>query len=112
MNWIELVKIAIVIISFISSIIITTVNTIKGKGKLEVSKAKEILISEIVPSAVISAEKIGVTGEVKKTIAISKIMMDCASKGIDFSQFMQLIEEEIEKLIDVSKSVNSKIKNY
>ena len=112
MEWMEIIKLAILCISILSSIVITTVNSIKGRSKVKGAEAKEMLISEIIPAAVIKAEKIGVNGEVKKTIAISNIMMECAANNIEFSQHMQLIEEEIEKLIDVSKSVNAKTKNY
>lgn len=112
MELLEIIKLAIVVIAVLSSIIITTVNTIKGKGKVSASEAKAILISDIIPAAVVKAEKLGVSGEVKKTIAISNIMIECANKGINFSAHMAMIEEEIEKLINTTKSVNYKSKNY
>ena len=112
MEWLEWFKALVLILSVCSSIIIAVVNSIRGKGKVKGAEAKAILISELIPAAVVKSEKIGVSGEVKKTIAISNIMIECAARGINFNEFTALIEEEIEKLIATTKSVNAKTKNY
>ena len=113
MEVMEIIQIALVVVSVLSSAIIAVINTAKGKSKVSASEAKALLVAEIIPQAVIKAEQSGVTtGNLKKTLAMSEIMLQCAQKGIQFMEHAEMIEQELEKLIATTKSVNSKNKNY
>ena len=113
MEVMEIIQIALVVVSVLTSGIIAVINSVKGKSKVSASEAKSLLVSEIIPQAVIKAEQSGVTtGNLKKTLAMSEIMLQCAQKGIQFMEYAEMIEQELEKLIATTKSVNSKNKNY
>ena len=113
MNIESIVSIAVFALSVVSSIISILVSKFKNKSKLEDYKSKTdrsekiiSLISEIIPKAVTFAEKNGYNGENKKLIALSQILIDCMSNGIDYKGVSDNIDETIEKLIKFSKEVN------
>lgn len=111
---IDYVSIGVFVLSVISSIISILVSKFKNKTKLEEYKSgtergKKVieLISEIIPKAVMTAEKTGVNGQNKKLIAMSQILIDCMNNGIDYTGISDNIDTTIEKLIAFSKEVNS-----
>ena len=77
--------------------------------KLEDSKDVFDLLSEIIPEAMKHAEAIPlIEGGTKKLFALSEIMLKCSEEGIDFESYRQFVNEEIEKLIGFSKSINKR----
>lgn len=104
---VEIVSIGSVIISVIAFIVSTFFTKSKGKRTVERNSKIITLISEIIPKAITFAEKNGTTGENKKLLALSKILLDCASSKINYEEQADNIDITIEKLIDFSKEVNA-----
>ena len=114
MSIIDYVSIGVFILSVISSVISILVSKFKNKNKLEEYKSgternKKVieLISEVIPKAMMIAEKTGVKGDTKKLIASSQILLDCMNRDIEYTGISNVIDEFIEKLISFSKEVNS-----
>ena len=114
---IDYVSIGVFALSVISSVVSILVSKFKNKTKLEeyksgAERSKKVieLISEIIPKAVTVAEKTGVTGENKKLIALSQILIDCMNNGIDYGSVSDNVDKTIEELIKFSKEVNTSIK--
>lgn len=110
----EYISIGVFALSVISSVISIVVSKFKSKTKLEdykseTDRSKKIisLISEIIPQAMTFAEKSGNSGENKKLLALSKILVDCMKDGIDYTGLSDNIDDTIERLIKFTKEVNS-----
>ena len=110
----NIISIGVFALSVISSVISIIVSKVKNKSKLEDYKSKADrgekvirLISEIIPQAMTFAEKSGNSGENKKLLALSKILIDCMNDGIDYKGVSDNIDTTIEKLIAFSKEVNA-----
>ena len=113
MDFMSFVSIGVFVLSVISSVISILISKFKNKGKLEDYKSKSdrsekiiSLISEIIPTAMTFAEKNGTNGDNKKLLAISKVLIECMNKGIDFKGLSGTIDSTIEELIGFSKEVN------
>lgn len=65
------------------------------------------LISGLIPNAMQYAEKNGGSGETKKLLAMSKLMLDCNYMDINFSKYQALIDETIEKFVELTRNVNT-----
>lgn len=110
----EMISVGVFALSVVSTVISIIVSKVKNKTKLEDYKSKAdrgqkviSLISEIIPQAMTFAEKSGNSGENKKLLALSKILIDCMNNGIDYSGVSENIDDTIEKLISFSKEVNT-----
>lgn len=103
-EWVSIGSIIISVIAFIVGTFFT-----KSKGKKTVEKTNKIitLVSEIIPQAIIFAEKNGSNGENKKLLALSKILIDCVSNKIDYEKESDNINLAVEDLISFSKEVNA-----
>ena len=109
----DYIAIGVFALSVISSIVSIIVARLKNKSKLEdckseTDRSKKIisLISEIIPKAMMFAEKSGTTGDNKKLLALSKILIDCMNNGIDYTGVSDNIDKTIEELVKFSKEVN------
>ena len=107
MSIVEYVSIGGIVLSVISFIVTTIFSKSKNKSTTERTKKLITLISEIVPKAITYAEKNGNSGENKKVLALSKILLDCTSNKIDYEEQATAIDETIENLITFSKEVNA-----
>lgn len=84
-------------------------NDVELQEDLDYEKARNKLLNEIIPNAMEKAEATPlVNGATKKLLAMSEILISCNALGIDFAYFKQFIEEEIEKLITFSKTINKR----
>lgn len=112
-----IISIIVFALSVISSVISIIISKFKQKSNLEecksnIKRSEEIveIIRTIVPQAVMMAET-NITGsQNKKLLAISKIMVECASKNINYNENAELIDTCIEALIAFSKEVNKGVK--
>lgn len=94
--------------------ILAIINTIlrkskKGKVCIEdtITTLEEIL-NTFIPNAMIEAESSGMTGSAKKLFVLSRVVIECASKGLDYQANAKTFEETIERLITLSKEVNKR----
>lgn len=67
------------------------------------------LVNEIIPLAIKKAEEMPfIDGPTKKLLAMSEILLSCNSDGIDFEAYKDFISEQIEALIEFSKTINKR----
>lgn len=67
------------------------------------------LINEIIPLAIKKAEDMKlIDGPTKKLLAMSEILLNCNENGIDFELHKEFISEQIENLIEFSKTINKR----
>ena len=79
---------------------------------LNEEQARFKLINEVIPVAIAYAEKLtNLTGEAKKTIALSNILLECNERNIDFNKFIKFIDEQLENLITFTKKINKRAKD-
>lgn len=79
------------------------------KDDLKVSQDEFILINEIIPVAIKKAEDMpNIDGATKKLLAMSEILLQCNDAQIDFEMFKDFISEQIEALIEFSKTINKR----
>ena len=109
-----IISIAVFALSVISSIVSIVISKFKAQSKVDDYKSKTEriekiveLVSEIIPKAITFAEKSGNSGENKKLLAQSKILIDCMNNGIDYTGLSENIDKAIEDLINFSKEVNA-----
>ena len=77
--------------------------------KVDSQKALNVLVNEIIPASIELAEKSGIlSGELKKVVAMSDIMLKCSEAHIDWQKVSDFVSNKIEDLIDFSKKVNKK----
>lgn len=77
--------------------------------KLEDKNAVYKLVNEIIPLAIKKAEETPlIDGQTKKLLAMSEILLNCNSDGIDFEMYKDFISEQIEALIEFSKTINKR----
>ena len=107
MGIIEYISIGSIIISVGAFILKTFQSKNARKNTVERSNKIITLISEIIPQAITFAEKNGNSGDNKKILALSKILLDCAKSKIDYEEQAENIDITIEKLIEFSKEVNA-----
>lgn len=74
---------------------------------LEVVSSIEKILNDFIPQAIIEAESSGMNGSAKKLFVLSRIVIECASKGVNYQENAKLFEETIEKLVELSKVVNT-----
>lgn len=126
---IDLTQLIITVVIIIINLIILIVNFVKAiinkvkrsKGEeVETTEAEDIeaiensaddiveIVKTIVPQAMMQAEQAGIVGsDNKKLLALSKVLLDCEAKGIDYKKNAELINDTIENLITFSKNVNA-----
>lgn len=66
------------------------------------------LVFKIIPEAMKGVELSNMTGEAKKTVVKSKVSLYCQSK--DYKYDDELVDKAIELFIDISKTINNRIK--
>ena len=77
--------------------------------KLEDKNAVYKLVNEIIPLAIKKAEEMPlIDGPTKKLLAMSEILLNCNEDGIDFEMYKDFISEQIEALIEFSKTINKR----
>lgn len=77
--------------------------------KLEDKNAVYKLVNEIIPLAIKKAEEMPlIDGQTKKLLALSEILLSCNADGIDFEAYKDFISEQIEALIEFSKTINKR----
>lgn len=77
--------------------------------KLEDEENLFKLVNEIIPIAVKKAEETPlISGATKKLLALSEILLNCNACGIDFEAYKDFISEQIEALIEFSKTINKR----
>ena len=122
----QIFKYVSAVLSLIVFLFTTTmfiVNKIKAKRKnvKAEEKAEELadelqdekdvfkLVNEIIPLAIKKAEEMPfIDGPTKKLLAMSEILLSCNSDGIDFEAYKDFISEQIEALIEFSKTINKR----
>lgn len=122
----QIIRYASVIISlivFVFSVVMFIINSIKKHAKkvqceeenedlqekLEDKNAIYKLVNEIIPLAIKKAEETPlIDGQTKKLLAMSEILLNCNSDGIDFEMYKDFISEQIEALIEFSKTINKR----
>lgn len=79
----------------------------KKKEKPEV-KPIEIpsMIKDYIVDAIEEAEQSGLKGVMKKSYAMSLIVLKCVSSGIDYNAIENLVSDYLERLVDLTKKVN------
>lgn len=96
--------------SLVFLIIAIILRCVKHKGLSqkdveELSKMTEV-IGTIVPNAVAFAEQDGLTGSLKKLVALAQVQTECKKIGVDYDEHLTQIDEALEKNVEVSKQVN------
>lgn len=77
--------------------------------EVETDSAMYKLVNEIIPLAIKKAEELPmITGPTKKLLAMSEILLSCNSNGINFETYKDFISEQIEALIEFSKTINKR----
>lgn len=64
------------------------------------------LIKNLIPKAIRVAEESGGSGSIKKLIAISGIVVECAKLGIDYNSYASFIDKELEEQVKLTNEVN------
>lgn len=113
-SWIAIGGYMLVAVVYVVQLIIKIV-----KGKKETNTKVDVVLNGIqdilnnfLPIAIIDAESTGMTGVAKKMYVISKCIIECGKKGLSYEDNAQLIDDAIEKLVDMTKHVNTgEIKN-
>ena len=119
----EYISLVVSLIIFLFTATCFVIGKIKKKHKrIEVEdKAEELadkleeeqdlfnLVNEIIPIAVKKAEETPlIKGPTKKLLALSEILLICNASGIDFENYKDFISEQIEALIEFSKTINKR----
>ena len=82
------------------------------EGELNEEQAKFKLLNEILPLAIVEAEKTPlINGVTKKMLALSHALLSCNTLGINFEHFKDFINEQIENLIKFTKVINPRNKD-
>lgn len=77
--------------------------------KLDDKNAVYKLVNEIIPLAIKKAEELPlISGKTKKLLAMSEILLNCNANDIDFELYKDFISEQIENLIEFSKTINKR----
>jgi hypothetical protein len=76
------------------------------KSGLKETKNIIELIKNIIPKAIKTAEESGGSGTIKKLIAVSQIVMECAKLGVDYNNYASFIDEELENQVKLTNEVN------
>lgn len=106
----------VIALSLLITIIQIIIQSVKGKNVKAkalravdlVSKLKE-LETTVIPEAIMTAEKSGITtGAAKKILALSEIMLQCNEMGIDYEENKEEIDQVLEAQIETTKAVNVK----
>ena len=64
------------------------------------------IVENTLPNAIKLAEESANSGQAKKLIAMSQLMLDCAKHGLDFSDFESLLSKLVDDFVAMSKEVN------
>lgn len=81
----------------------------KLQEEIEDKDASYKLVNEIIPLAIKKAEEMPlIDGPTKKLLAMSEILLNCNADGIDFETYKDFISEQIEALIEFSKTINKR----
>lgn len=79
------------------------------ESKLEDEEDVFKLVNEIIPLAMKKAEETPlISGATKKLLAMSEILLGCEANNISFAQYKDFISEQIEALIEFSKTINKR----
>lgn len=79
------------------------------KNKLHDSNDVFKLVNEIIPLAIKKAEEMPlIDGPTKKLLAMSEILLTCNDNNINFETYKNFISEQIEALIEFSKTINKR----
>ena len=79
------------------------------ENKLESEKDVFKLVNEIIPLAIKKAEETPlISGATKKLLAMSEILLNCEANNISFAKYQDFISEQIEALIEFSKTINKR----
>lgn len=85
------------------------VKAVELADELEDEKDVFKLVNEIIPLAIKKAEEMPfISGPTKKLLAMSEILLNCNANGIDFETYKDFISEQIEALIEFSKTINKR----
>lgn len=107
----ESVKIVISILStllpLISTILVIVMKYVKSEKGKKIAETINYYVSEL-NKYVKEAEKMLDNGKAKKEFVMNKIEKDCEESGKDFNK--QEVSSLLEKLISVTKEVNSPVK--
>lgn len=104
------------LIVFLFTTILFIINKIKAKHRrIEAEQEAETLddeytlVNEIIPLAIKKAEDTPlIDGKTKKLLALSEILLNCNASNIDFELYKDFINEQIENLIEFSKTINKR----
>ena len=81
----------------------------KLQEEIEEKDACYKLVNEIIPIAIKKAEEMPlIDGPTKKLLAMSEILLNCNANDIDFETYKDFISEQIEALIEFSKTINKR----
>lgn len=81
----------------------------KLEDKLEDEQDMFKLVNEIIPLAIKKAEETPlISGVTKKLLAMSEILLSCDANNICFAKYKDFISEQIEALIEFSKTINKR----
>lgn len=108
-GWITIACYTCLILCYIVSAVIKVVSDKKNGKESSVVQLSSIetIINEFIPSAIEEAEKSGMVGFAKKMYVVSKIICECASKGVSYDANAKLFDECIERLVSLTKKVNT-----
>lgn len=122
-NIVENLSSVISAVVFLFTAVLFIINKIKKKrSKLDAEEqaenlqealtekeARYALVSEIIPAAMMLVENMpNIDGATKKMLALSRILLDCNSRGIDYDKFGDFIGLQIEEVINLSKNLNAR----
>lgn len=101
---------------FLFTSVLFIINKIKAKHRrIEAEQEAETLddeytlVNEIIPLAIKKAEDTPlIDGKTKKLLALSEILLNCNASNIDFELYKDFINEQIENLIEFSKTINKR----
>ena len=104
------------LVVFLFTTILFIINKIKAKHRridaeeeAETLDAEYTLVNEIIPLAIKKAEDTPlIDGKTKKLLALSEILLNCNASNIDFELYKDFINEQIENLIEFSKTINKR----
>ena len=76
------------------------------KSGLKDSKNIIELVKDLIPQAIREAEKSNSTPTVKKLIAVSWIVIECAKRAINYDTYAKFIDDELENQVKFTNEVN------
>ena len=114
---ITIVSVAFAVLLFAVDVILFAFKVKAANKKLtpeEEAKVKELenlqdILTKTLPEAQILAEVSGAgSGAAKKLVALSQVMLECNKRGVDYARNSEVIEEQLERNMALTKKVNVK----